>query len=293
MLSYKCVNSHGEDFKFNLETQIRLDRAVNDLILKPIKQHRRRQKTRLTISLLGVSLAGIIVIHTITAIAANVVNNNTVNYHMYSEPLVISQPIEETVEEIQEVAEETIEQPVEETVTQTVFKPQAISDELFQVIVNECNNSNVPLNVVLAIMKTESQSFNINARSSNSDGSYDSGIMQINSGNIAGFAKRYNVPEFANNPMDPVANVTVGVRHIAEMYNAYNESYQDEIKTLLATAGGYNRGVRNQNKYKNIYDYNTKTYLHYQNIINGIDTNIDYSSISEAKQQLRSTINLN
>lgn len=293
MLSYKCVNSHGEDFKFNLETQIRLDRAVKDLILKPIKQHRRRQKTKLAISLVGASLAGILVIHTITAIAANIVNNDrAVDYHMYSEPLIISQPVLAVAEEAK-IAEETIEQPVEETATPSVFKPQAISDELFQVIVNECNNSNVPLNVVLAIMKTESQSFNVNARSSNSDGSYDSGIMQINSGNITVFAKRYNVPEFANNPMDPVANVTVGIRHIAEMYNAYNESYQDEIKTLLATAGGYNRGVRNQNKYKNIYDYNTKTYLHYQNIIKGLDTNVDYSSIPEVKQQLRSTINLN
>ena len=150
----------------------------------------------------------------------------------------------------------------------------------------------MPVEVVLAIMKTESQSFNVNARSSNPDGSYDSGIMQINSGNISAFARRYSVPEFRNNPMDPVANVTVGIRHIAEMYNAYKESYQDEIRTLLATAGGYNRGVRNQNKYKNIYDYNTKTYLHYQNIINNIDANIDYSKISEAKQQLRNIINL-
>ena len=291
MLSYKCVNSQGEDFQFNLETKIRLDRAVSKMILQPIKKHRRKRRAKVLLTLICLILAIVTLIHTITIWAANIASKDDISsVIMYDEPLYIAQPLVEIIaeESIEELEVEESAQPEESQ----AFKPQAISDELFNVIQTECANSNVPVEVVLAIMKTESQSFNVNAKSSNSDGSYDSGIMQINSSNISAFARRYNVPEFRNNPMDPVANVTVGIRHIAEMYNAYKESYQDDVRTLLATAGGYNRGVRNQNKYKNIYDYNTKTYLHYQNIINNIDTNIDYSIVGETKQQLRNTINL-
>lgn len=291
MLSYKCVNSQGEDFQFNLETKIRLDRAVSKMILQPIKKHRRKRRAKVLLTIICLILAIVTLIHTITIWAANIASKDDISsVIMYDEPLYIAQPLVEIIaeESVEELEVEESAQPEEPQ----VFKPQAISDELFNVIQTECANSNVPVEVVLAIMKTESQSFNVNAKSSNSDGSYDSGIMQINSGNISAFARRYNVPEFRNNPMDPVANVTVGIRHIAEMYNAYKESYQDDVRTLLATAGGYNRGVRNQNKYKNIYDYNTKTYLHYQNIINNIDINVDYSIVGETKQQLRNTINL-
>ena len=96
-----------------------------------------------------------------------------------------------------------------------------------------------------------------------------------------------------NNPKDPVNNIKLGIRNLAEYWNAYAESYDDTIQVLLATAGAYNRGASNQNKYKNVYEYNARVYAHYCNIIEGIDKTISYSSeIPEVKEYLRSKYKL-
>ena len=175
----------------------------------------------------------------------------------------------------EEVFEET---PVLETsLSNNYFKPANLSDELFQVVITECENNGLPVNVALAVMKTETQDFDTEAINYNSNGTYDSGIMQINSSNVAGFSKRYDCPEFAANPNNPKANITVGIRYLAENYRVYLEHYNgDELKTLLATAGSYNRGVGGQNRYRNIYDYNARVYAHWINLENNIDTNINY-----------------
>ena len=174
------------------------------------------------------------------------------------------------------------------------FKPEKLDTYLFDIVVEECETLNIPVNFVLAVMKTETQDFNASATNHNTNGTYDSGIMQINSSNIQHFSERYDLPEFAENPHDPENNIRVGIRYLAENYHVYYEYYDgDEIKTLLATAGSYNRGVSNQNKYKNVYDYNARVYAHYQNLEAGIDENINYQTdIPPIKEWLRNNISL-
>jgi hypothetical protein len=173
------------------------------------------------------------------------------------------------------------------------FRPEALSPELFEVVVRECEAANIPVNAALAIMKTETQNFDGSTVNYNTNGTYDSGIMQINSSNHASFAIRYNCPEFASDPHNDVANITVGVRFFAEMYNSYYETYKDEVKSLLAAAGAYNRGAGNQNKHKTIYEYNARVYAHYVNLCEGRDVNINYSKdIPEVKAWLIENISL-
>ena len=177
----------------------------------------------------------------------------------------------------QPVAEVTSVEPSEEIKPQ-VMKPDELPQHLYDLVISECAANDIPAEFVLAIMKTETQSFNTDAVNYNTNGTYDSGIMQINSSNISWMADKFNCPEFANNPKDATANITVGIRYLASIYTAYKQHYgNDMTKCILATAGAYNRGVGNQNKYKNIYQYNARVFAHYCNIVNGIDTNIDYS----------------
>lgn len=174
------------------------------------------------------------------------------------------------------------------------FKPEKLDTYLFEVVVEECESLDIPVNFVLAVMKTETQDFDATDTNHNTNGTYDSGIMQINSSNIHHFSESYNLPEFAENPHDPENNIRVGIRYLAENYHVYYDYYNgDEIKTLLATAGSYNRGVSNQNKYKNIYDYNARVYAHYKNLEAGIDKNINYqTAIPPIKEWLRNNISL-
>lgn len=204
------------------------------------------------------------------------------NVEKSSTQIVPTEPISVVAEETSEVS------------SVQYFKPEALSPELFDVVVSECNSTGLPVNVALAIMKTETQTFATNSTNHNNNGSYDCGIMQINSTNINSFAKIYKCPEFASDPYNPVSNITVGIRHLASMWNVYINKYnQDEIKALLATAGGYNRGVSNQNKYNNIYEYNARAYAHYINLCNNQDVNINYATeIPSIKLHLKNNITL-
>lgn len=185
-----------------------------------------------------------------------------------------------SVVEEKEIVNEGISELIEPEDNVKYFKPEALSQELFNVVIKECEASGLPVNVALAIIKTETQTFATNSTNHNTNGSYDCGIMQINSTNIRSFAKIYECPEFAENPYEPTSNIRVGIRHLASMWNVYIDTYnQDEVKALLATAGGYNRGVTNQNRYKNIYEYNARAYAHYINLCNKQDIDINYSKV--------------
>lgn len=174
------------------------------------------------------------------------------------------------------------------------IKPKNLDADLFEVVLEECENLDIPVNFVLAVMKTETQNFNVNDVSYNSNGTCDNGIMQINSSNVENFAIRYNIPEFASNPCDPIYNIRVGIRYLAEHYHTYLCQYEGDIdKSILAASGAYNRGAYNQNKYRNIYDYNARVYKHYMNLENGLDVNVNYTEeIPAFKEELQRNISL-
>lgn len=73
----------------------------------------------------------------------------------------------------------------EETVKENItFIPEGLDNYLMEVIEEECDIHNIPKEFILAVMKTETHGFNADCVSYNTDGSYDIGIMQINSGSM-------------------------------------------------------------------------------------------------------------
>lgn len=282
-MDYQFVNVKGEPIEVSEEIQ----EALSNIHIVPRNRNKGIYVKR--ICLLTIFAWLVYLIFNLCIMTYS--QNNQLDIDDYAEVSInIQEPVITSAEiDSSTYCDDTV---IEDSITH--MRPEKLPESLFQVVISECEANNIPVNVVLAVMKTETQDFNTKAVNYNSNGTYDSGIMQINSSNIPGFAKRYNCPEFATNPHDAVANITVGVRYLAENYNVYLEHYEgDTLKTLLATAGAYNRGVGNQNKYKNIYEYNARVYAHWCNLENGIDANINYAEvIPNIKEELQRTVQL-
>lgn len=216
------------------------------------------------------------ILFTIIAVCVHLVSSHIETTRKSEQIIVNDKTSVNIVDPVVEECDTQISEPA--TAEYTVMRPESLSAELYDLVILESEAYNIPAEIVLSIMKTETQSFNTEAINYNSNGTYDSGIMQINSSNINWMAETYNCPEFRNNPKDAKANITVGIRHLASIYNAYFQHYNGDItKCLLATAGAYNRGISNQNKYRNVYEYSARVFAHYSNIVNHIDTNINYA----------------
>lgn len=218
----------------------------------------------------------IIILFTISAVCVHLISSHIETTRKPEQVILNDETSVNIVDPVVEEADVQMSEPI--TSEYTVMRPESLSPELYDLVISESEICNIPAEIVLAIMKTETQSFNTKAINHNSNGTYDSGIMQINSSNIDWMAETYNCPEFRNNPQDAKANIAVGIRHLASIYNAYFQHYNGDVtKCLLATAGAYNRGIGNQNKYRNVYEYSARVFAHYSNIVNHIDTNINYA----------------
>ena len=282
-MGIKFVDSRGNDIEVSKELETQVEKVLN-------RAAKKQKKRRINVKKMLLAIACMICFIT-TGIIVYAMSNKPAEPEITETILTdISYPVIEVTKEPEPTSSPT---PTPEPEPQ-YFKPEKLDTYLFEVVVEECESLNIPVNLVLAVMKTETQDFNTGATNHNTNGTYDSGIMQINSSNIEHFAERYDLPEFAENPHDPENNIRIGIRYLAENYHVYYDDYNgDEIKTLLATAGSYNRGVSNQNKYKNIYDYNARVYAHYKNLEAGIDENINYQTdIPPIKEWLRNNISL-
>ena len=104
-----------------------------------------------------------------------------------------------------------------------------MSRELQEFTYQRCQELGLEYELVLALMWRESH-FRVDAVGYNSNGTRDSGIMQINDVNKSWLSDRYGVTDL----MDPYQNIIAGTAMLAE----YMETYQDETIALMA----YNYG---------------------------------------------------
>lgn len=93
-----------------------------------------------------------------------------------------------------------------------------LSRELQEYSYNLCNKKNISYDLLLAVMKKESN-FNMDIVSYNDNGSYDSGLMQINSCNLENIREIYGV----TNLLDPYDNVKIGIDMISAKINEFGE----------------------------------------------------------------------
>ncbi len=93
-----------------------------------------------------------------------------------------------------------------------------LSKELQKYIFDLCEEKNIDYDLVLSVIKCESN-FNINSVGYNTNGTYDSGLMQINSCHLKSLEEEYGI----NDIMNPYQNLLVGINLISNSINNYGE----------------------------------------------------------------------
>jgi hypothetical protein len=128
--------------------------------------------------------------------------------------------------------ETTEEPPTESTVEITTEIPTKeyydcpLSDDLQEYIFQRCEENNLPIELVMAVIEVESH-FDADAISETND----YGLMQINKCNHERFTEEYGITDF----LDPYDNVFCGIKLLSEHYARYG----DIDKTLMS----YNSGA--------------------------------------------------
>lgn len=136
-------------------------------------------------------------------------------------------------------------------------KPVNMSDEYYDYVVQASEDNNIPINVILAIMTNENQSYDTLARHKNTNGTYDMGLCQVNSRYYKDFGRTYNINNFdPYNPKQAIEFIAKHMKYLSE-YGA-NEFNLNSEDSYIFAAGAYNRGLGNECKYRNMYDYKEK-----------------------------------
>lgn len=145
-------------------------------------------------------------------------------------------------------------------------KPINMSDEYYNYVVQAAKDNNIPITVILATMTTENESYDPYAKSKNDNGTYDMGLCQVNSDYYEEFGKKYNIDNF--NPYDPKQAIEFIAKHMKYLseYGIENYNLSDEDSYIFA-AGAYNRGLSNECKYRNMYDYKEKFINNYKTFL--------------------------
>ncbi|HGJ5880912.1 MAG TPA: lytic transglycosylase domain-containing protein [Arsenophonus nasoniae] len=113
-------------------------------------------------------------------------------------------------------------------------------------------------NYLRAIAWQESN-FNPKAKNKNKDGSFDLGVMQINSKTFNAIKKEY--PTLSENDLinHPCLNIHIGAMILSRNFATYGKNW--------LAVGMYNAGMKNTHtSIKNRYHYAKKIHQHYQKI---------------------------
>ena len=171
-------------------------------------------------------------------------------------------------DEAMELATESIEslENAIEKINTYDKKPQGLENIYYDYIIEISNNEKVPLEIILAIITTENITYNADACYKNSNGTTDMGLCQINSAYVDYFAKTYNIENF--DPFNEKHAITFVARHMKYLSDYGKIHFNlSEIDSYIFAAGAYNRGLSNECKYRNMYEYKEKFLMNYNNLI--------------------------
>jgi len=152
-----------------------------------------------------------------------------------------------------------------------LFKPSHLNQEYFDFLVEQCIENDVPINVILGIMRTENTTYNASLTSEKNDnGTYDMGLVQINSRYHDYFGEKYNIDNFdAYNWKHAIIFIT---RRMSDLISMGEKDYNLSGEELyLFAAGCYNRGEGGEKQYRNMYWYKERFITNYYNMVNEID----------------------
>lgn len=109
--------------------------------------------------------------------------------------------------------------------------------DLREYVSDQCENSDVEEAVVIAIIYNESR-FNADAIGSNSNGTHDWGLMQLNDSTF-GFLKENVGIESMQDCLDPYTNIDCGIALLQYHYD-YTQNTNDMIFRYQVGEGAYN-----------------------------------------------------
>jgi len=125
--------------------------------------------------------------------------------------------------------------------TSFTFAGKAINTELTKFTYETCQAHNVPFDIVIAIGIVESDWRNLKSYRSNSNGSYDVGIFQLNSRYTDYYERTFWYKEEDFNPWNEYHNVEMAVMYLEHLYS-YTKNWEDAVKA-------YNTGLHGLKKY--------------------------------------------
>lgn len=145
-------------------------------------------------------------------------------------------------------------------------KPEGLEDTYYKHVIEISDEENVPSEVILAIMTTENELYDVNATCKNSNGTIDMGLCQINSSYVDYFADTYDIENL--DPYNAEDAITFVARHMKYLSNYAKDKYDlSEKDSYIFAAGAYNRGLGNECKYRNMYEYKEKFIKNYEKFI--------------------------
>jgi hypothetical protein len=119
----------------------------------------------------------------------------------------------------------------------------SLDEDLQQFIWDTCNSygyRSVGYEHVIAVIKKENPTMDINATNLNDDGSYDRGLIQLNDNTSYELAKDLEIENF--DPYNPYDNIRVGIYYLNTMYNNFYKMLGSDEDTFVAVTMAFNRG---------------------------------------------------
>ena len=145
-------------------------------------------------------------------------------------------------------------------------KPNGLKDIYYEYIIEISNIEHIPFEVILAIITTENETYDENAHYENTNGTIDMGLCQINSSYVEYFADKYDIENL--DPYNVKDAITFVARHMKYLSDYAKEHYNlNDKDSYIFAAGAYNRGLGNECKYRNMYEYKEKFLINYEKFI--------------------------
>lgn len=98
-----------------------------------------------------------------------------------------------------------------------MYYSQVIPEKFKGLVMNAAAEYGIPLPILVALIWSESR-YDENALNFNSNGTYDEGLLQLNSANYYEFKQRFNNNKDYN-PNDPQQNIRIGCKYLIWIYN--------------------------------------------------------------------------
>lgn len=220
-------------------------------ILKRRKRRRQIRHRRIMFSLLSLSLMLCVSIIGFSKLI-HVIYNNVISY----ETSIVNNT-DPQIYSLTTTIAYAKDKPTEMDIKCYPEKPELLKQEYYEYIIKMAEQEKISVESLLAIITTENELYDTEILNENTNGTYDIGLCQINSKYIDYFGEKYNIDNFdPSSAYDSIEFLAKHFKYLAT-YGIDNYNLSEEDSYLFA-AGAYNRGLSNECKYRNMYDYKEK-----------------------------------